>query len=1142
MLCAAALLLAIPAWAHEGLPSIATWGAFGAAAPCQRLAAAAVEQCVTAVTAARSTCYAALLAGEPCDAEATTAAVHAARQRALDAIQASCSEAQVAGLTTVGGVAGLMYDAIAACRQFEDDVIEPVYLPGLRAGPDSPMTEQARECVEVTTTASTRLGQFAVRAWRRTFDHIAARDLPMRYKDALLARAARRIDRARRTAQRAVEHRCPPDVFGALYQQQASTWLAQTAQSGSCFSETVYAQGAITCPTAASAAVPQAACVNGFADVYPCNNVDLAAFLPLASIGGGSANDVWGWTDPLTGHEYALLGRSTGMSIVDITSPTQPVYMGNLPAQTSNSLWRGIKVYNNCALVISEAANHGMQVLDLTQLRNVVSPPLTFAPTVHYSLFGNAHTIAINEDTGYAYAVGTNTCSGGLHMIDVHNPLTPTFAGCYSADGYTHETQCVVYNGPDLAYQGHEICFNSNEDTLTIVDVTTKSAPVQLARQGYTGRGYTHQTWLTPDQHYLLMDDELDETNFHHNTRTLIWNVADLNAPAKIGDYFGATAAIDHNQYIRGNYSYQANYRAGLHILDVSNIASAFLQEVAFFDVYPGSDSAAFNGSWSVYPFFPSGTVVVGGIEQGLFVLQPTLGTPGPTGTPTPSRTPTVTRTPTVGVPSVSEPSAGQLLAVSGVTFSWSQVSGATGYDLRVINQGNGVTVFTGSLVGGNSTTTLISLPDGSYEFSLRACTTSACGGFGTRQFSVSLLAPTEAPTITAPTVGAVLTSSVQSLQWTAVTGSGQLPLSYEIELVDVATELTELTVRMPSNFLETITALRSGQFRMRVRACEAGCGPYSDAVEFTANVPAAPSTAPTITQATVDGSNQLSAQWTAVGGAEWYELYVVQPAPAGPGGGALTVAARQVFGTSVTVALPVGAANAVVRACSGNGCGPYSQSAAVSPAGPNPNAPQLGQPLAGSVVDGPVVLFTWSRVPGDDGSNTVYRLYAQDLSRGTTALDVQTTNNFYAAYFNAEGARYDTLVFARPGTAQEVPGPVVGFNVRGVSPSAPTMVAPTHQGTVPAGNVQVGWTSLPGASLYEYFVAVTGQAGTANGVTPGTFVQVPLGAVGGQPTEYSAIARACPAGATCVAGSDAGWGPWSIPAGTGVTNFTVLP
>jgi choice-of-anchor B domain-containing protein len=105
----------------------------------------------------------------------------------------------------------------------------------------------------------------------------------------------------------------------------------------------------------------------------------------------------------------------------------------------------------------------------------VGSPPVTFANTAHYDDFGSAHNIAINEDSGFAYAIGTGTCSGGLHMVQ--NPASPTNAGCYSGDGYTHDTQCVIYNGPDADYQGAEVCFSSNEDTLTIVDVSNKAAP-----------------------------------------------------------------------------------------------------------------------------------------------------------------------------------------------------------------------------------------------------------------------------------------------------------------------------------------------------------------------------------------------------------------------------------------------------------------------------------------------------------------------------------------------------------------------------------------------------------------------------------------------------------------------------------------
>jgi choice-of-anchor B domain-containing protein len=366
-------------------------------------------------------------------------------------------------------------------------------------------------------------------------------------------------------------------------------------------------------------------CEDGFADIYPCSNVDLLSHLPLAEIGGGNGNDIWGWTDPLDGKEYALMGRSSGTSFVDISDPLNPVYLGNLPTQTSNSSWRDIKVYNNHAFVVSEASAHGMQVFDLTLLRSVVNPPVTFTATAHYNGFGNSHNIAINEDTGFAYAVGTNTCSGGLHMIDISNPLSPTFAGCYTGVGYTHDTQCVIYHGPDVEHQGKEICFNSNETTVAIVDVTNKAAPVLLSNTTYQGVGYTHQGWLTEDHANFLLGDELDELNGGHNTRTYLWNLDNLEAPFVIDTYTATTAAIDHNMYIKGNYVYQSNYRAGLRILDISGVAAGVLEEVGFFDIYPANDNPNFNGSWSNYPYFDSGVVIVSGIEQGLFVVQPRL-------------------------------------------------------------------------------------------------------------------------------------------------------------------------------------------------------------------------------------------------------------------------------------------------------------------------------------------------------------------------------------------------------------------------------------------------------------------------------------------------------------------------------------
>ena len=369
-------------------------------------------------------------------------------------------------------------------------------------------------------------------------------------------------------------------------------------------------------------------CSGGMAGTYPCSNVDLMSFLALADIGGGKANDIWGWTDSSTGKEYAIMGRTSGTSFVDISDPVNPIYLGNLPPHSSESTWRDVKVYLDHAFIVTEADDNGMQVFDLTQLRMVASPPATFSATAHYSGFSTAHNLAINEDSGFAYAVGSNTCSGGLHMIDIQTPTSPTPAGCFSADGHTHDAQCVNYDGPDLDHQGKEICFNSNVYTLTIVDVTNKAGPVMLSRTGYSGSRYAHQGWLTEDQGYFLLGDESDETDNPDvtNTRTYMWDVSDLDDPALIGSHDATTTAIDHNQYVKGSYTYQSNYHAGLRILDITDIANGNLTEAAFFDVYPGSDPTnTEGGTWSNYPFFDSGIVIVSVIEQGLFILRPNL-------------------------------------------------------------------------------------------------------------------------------------------------------------------------------------------------------------------------------------------------------------------------------------------------------------------------------------------------------------------------------------------------------------------------------------------------------------------------------------------------------------------------------------
>jgi choice-of-anchor B domain-containing protein len=132
-------------------------------------------------------------------------------------------------------------------------------------------------------------------------------------------------------------------------------------------------------------------------------------------------------------------------------------------------------------------------------------------------------------------------------MVDITNPINPQFAGCFSEDGYTHDAQCVVYNGPDSKYQGREICFNYNEDTLTIVDVTVKHQPRMISRYGYTGSHYIHQGWLNNAHTHIVMGDELDEqrdASLDGHTRTMILDVKSLESPKLIGHYDSGERSI----------------------------------------------------------------------------------------------------------------------------------------------------------------------------------------------------------------------------------------------------------------------------------------------------------------------------------------------------------------------------------------------------------------------------------------------------------------------------------------------------------------------------------------------------------------------------------------------------------------------
>ncbi|MDA7717141.1 choice-of-anchor B family protein [Flavobacteriaceae bacterium] len=402
---------------------------------------------------------------------------------------------------------------------------------------------------------------------------------------------------------------------------------------------------------------PLATCIDGYAKIsgtdyeYSCLNYDLMGHITLEEMDAEAGNDCWGWTDSSTGREYAIMGVNNGTAFIDITDSTSPIYLGKLPTATVISSWRDMKVYNDHVYIVSEAADHGLQVFNLTKLRGIESKQVFSADYVDKS-FGNAHNIAINEDSGYAYIAGAGL--NGVYAFNLSNPLAPQLELEGSQFGYSHDAQIVIYNGPDQDYLGKEIYIGSNEDRVVFIDVSNKNDP-QLISTFLYDHQYTHQSWLTDDHKYALLGDELDELDSEYElkvdakTRTIVIDLTDLDDPVLHHNHEAETKAIDHNGYVNGTEFFLASYTAGLRVLDVLNIDQKSISELGFFNTFhdhsvhdhglpklttiknqdPGGDhsgkkgnSEAFNGAWSVYPYFKSENIIVSDINSGLFIVK----------------------------------------------------------------------------------------------------------------------------------------------------------------------------------------------------------------------------------------------------------------------------------------------------------------------------------------------------------------------------------------------------------------------------------------------------------------------------------------------------------------------------------------
>lgn len=390
------------------------------------------------------------------------------------------------------------------------------------------------------------------------------------------------------------------------------------------------------------AAAAPAACTQGMAGAFPCRNLDLQSQIPLTGFSSRpvSAANVWGFVDLNDNREYAVVGLSNGTAIVEVTDPANPRQVVTIPGNPS--LWREVKVYQvrdtvanrwrAYAYVTTEAANSGLQTIDMSGLPNgavLASTNLDTSSqhTLYVSNIDYTTNVALPGATPYLYVAGSNLAGGAWRAYSLANPAMPQFRSAANNGHYMHDSTSLRITDARTAQcaPGHNPCdvlVDFDVDQVELWDVTDPVQAVFLSAATNPNNRYIHSGWPSADQRYVFFHDEFEEIQLGLATRIYTLDLANLRAPIVTTSYTGPTTTTDHNGYTHGNFYYVSHYRRGVVVFDAVNPNQ--LVEVAHFDNYltPAANTAGTDGTWGVYPFLPSGNILVSDIENGLFVLR----------------------------------------------------------------------------------------------------------------------------------------------------------------------------------------------------------------------------------------------------------------------------------------------------------------------------------------------------------------------------------------------------------------------------------------------------------------------------------------------------------------------------------------
>ncbi|MEZ4960018.1 MAG: choice-of-anchor B family protein [Saprospiraceae bacterium] len=314
-----------------------------------------------------------------------------------------------------------------------------------------------------------------------------------------------------------------------------------------------------------------------------------------------NANDIWGWVDPDNGKEYALVGLVTGVSIVDVSNPSNIVEVQFIPG--ASSTWRDIKTWGNYAYVTNESGG-GLMVIDLSGAPNNITAT-NWSPNILGGTLTKAHNLYIDE-FGYAYIAGANSNinNGGILILDVFStPGTPIFVGAgpsvYAHDVYARDNKMYaseIYGGK-----------------LSIYDVSDKQNVTLLASQ-QTPNNFTHNAWLNDAGDVVFTTDE------QANAYVAAYDISDLNDIKELDRFRPietlGSGVIPHNVHVWNDWLIISYYTDGGIIVDASRPEN--LIEVGDWDTFLGG--SGFSGVWGAYPFLPSGIVLLTDIGTGLYV------------------------------------------------------------------------------------------------------------------------------------------------------------------------------------------------------------------------------------------------------------------------------------------------------------------------------------------------------------------------------------------------------------------------------------------------------------------------------------------------------------------------------------------